>query len=226
MTTKKKFARMVSPKGPAIWPKLNAPDFKYKKEGEFAVRIEYDPESTDGKAFIAKMEALRDEEFAKFASENPKKKKAKMAPLFREETDDEGDETGKVSFNFKMKHKITRKSDGKEFTMFPTILNAKRDELKNPPNIGGGSVLKVAFEAVPYFNEKDKEFGLTLRLSAVQIITLVEFGGSRAANDFDDEDGDDIEDGAPKPKAKTAGDEFEEDEEDEEADAEDGDGDY
>ena len=31
---------IVTPKGPAIWPKLNAPDFKFKTEhGEYSVKI-------------------------------------------------------------------------------------------------------------------------------------------------------------------------------------------
>lgn len=210
---KNKAVRLVSPKGEAIWPRLNTPDTKYKPEGEFSAKLAMEFAAEETQAFIAKLEKLRDEEFAKFVSENPKKKKAKIAPVYTEETDDDGDETGRVTFNFKMKHKITAKATGRVYVKVPVILNAKRETLKNPPNVGGGSVLKVSFEAVPYFVESDKTFGLTYRMVAVQIINLVEFGGSaRAANDFDDEDGDDIQDGEAAPQK-----------DDDEDDAEDGD---
>ncbi len=221
MSSKPKNIRYVSPKGRAIWPRLNAPDTKYKPEGEFSARLGMQQDDPETQAFLKKLEGIRDDAWAKFVSENPKKKKATMAPFYREETDDEGDETGEISFNFKMKHKIKVKATGKEFTLVPTILNAKKVILKNPPNIGSGSVLKVSFEIAPYFNEKDKEFGLSLRLIAVQIITLVEFGGAgRAANDFDEEDGDEVNDGE-------AGDDSDDDDDDsddsDDSDSDDGD---
>lgn len=224
MSNKKTYPKLVSPKGTAIWPRLNEPDTKYKPEGEFTCRLEFDADSPEAKAFVAKLEKLRDEAFDEFVKENPKKKKATVAEVCREETDDNGDETGKITFNFKMKHKITRKSDNKVFTKWPAIVNAKRELLKNPPKIGGGSQLKVSFEAVPYFMESAKEFGLTLRMVAVQVINLVEFGsGSRAANDFDDEDGDDIQDGVASEEQDDDADDGDGDASD---DGDDGDGDY
>ncbi|NIJ81161.1 ssDNA-binding protein [Xanthomonas cannabis] len=223
MTQKKANKRYVSPPGTAIWPRLNAPDTKYNADGEFSAKLAMDESDADTQAFIKKLTAIRDEAFEQFKSENPKHKKAALADFFASETDDEGDETGRVTFNFKMKHKIKAKKTGKVYTMVPTIVNAKKEVLKNPPNIGGGSILKVSFEAVPYFAAADKKFGISLRMVGVQIIKLVEFGGaSRAADDFDEEDGDDIADGADRP-----GDEDDSDDSDDDSDGDDGDdGDY
>jgi hypothetical protein len=191
MTQKQKRERFVTPEGIAIWPRLNAPDTKFDADGVFSVKLKWAGDDDAANAQIAKLSAIRDEAFKQYLSENPKfKKVAKVVEFAHPELDDEGEETGFTVMNFKMKAKITAKKTGKVYHMKPTIVNAKKVVLKNPPNIGGGSRLKVSFEVAPYFNAKDKEFGLSLRLVAVQIIELVEFGGGAgAANDFEEEDG-------------------------------------
>lgn len=185
----------MSPAGIAIWPRLNAPDTKFNAEGEFSAKLAMDGSAPETKAFIAMLSAVRDAEFERFKSENPKHKKATVADFWREEVDDDGEETGRVTFNFKMRHKVTAKATGKVYTLKPIILNARKEILNRPPNIGGGSTLKVSFETFPYFNAKDKEFGMSLRMIAVQIIKLVEFGGAASAlAGFEEEDGDDVGD--------------------------------
>jgi hypothetical protein len=198
MTQKQKRERFVTPEGIAIWPRLNAPDTKFDADGVFSVKLKWAGDDDAANALIAKLTDLRDEAFRQYLSENPKVKKvAKTVDFFSAELDDDGEETGFTVMNFKMKAKITAKKTGKVYHMKPTIVNAKKVVLKNPPNVGGGSRLKVSFEVAPYFNAKDKEFGLSLRLVAVQIIELVEFGGGgAAANDFEEEDGWDGADGA------------------------------
>lgn len=219
----KKNDRLVSPRGVAVWPRLNEPDFKFKEEGEFSCRTKFDPANADYQAFKAKLEAIRDEAFAKFCSENPKKKKtAKVVPVYRDELDDEGDETGMEIINFKMKHKVTSKKNGKTYKLKPTIMNAKRVLLDPAPQVGGGSTVRVSFEVFPYFNEKDKEFGLSFRLIAVQIIELVEFGSrNNDRNDFDDEEGYEGE-----GSGSSDDDDDSDDDSDDGDEAEDGDGDY
>ncbi len=221
MTQKQKNERFVTPRAPAIWPRLNAPDTKFDSDGVYSAKLAFDGDDDAANALIGKLKAKRDAAFKEFISENPKHKKvAKVVDFFHAEIDDEGEETGRITMNFKMKAKVTAKKTGKVYTMKPTILNAKKVVLKNPPNIGSGSTLKVSFEAIPYFNAKDKEFGLTLRLVAVQVIELVEFGGTAAAaNDFDDEDGYDGE-GVERDDSDDGDDADDEDEED----GEDGDG--
>jgi hypothetical protein len=54
--------------------------------------------------------------------------------------------------------------------------------------IGNGSRVKVAFEPFPYIMQSTKKVGVSLRLKAVQVIDLVEYGNS-AASVFDEEDG-------------------------------------
>lgn len=222
MTQKKqKRERFVAPRGVAVWPRLNTPDTKYKPEGEFSVKLAYDANDPEAKALAQKLEQLRDAAFEKFVSENPKKKKtAKVAPVFREELDDEGDETGRILFVFKMRHKVKAQATGKTYTLTPTIMNAKRVILERPPQIGGGSEMKISFEVSPAFVESSKEFHLSLRLVAVQLLKLVSFNGAaRSRDDFDDEDGEEIDDEAASTNS-------DEDEDSDASEDEDGDGDY
>lgn len=220
--TQKKPARKryVSPKGTAIWPRLNQPDTKFDADGVYSAKLAFDGDDDAANKLIADLTAVREAAFKQYISENPKfKKVAKQVDFFSAELDDEGEETGRTLMNFKMKAKVTAKKTGKVYVMKPVIVNAKKVILKNPPNIGGGSQLKVSFEVMPYFNAKDKEFGLSLRLVGVQIIDLVEFGGgSAAANDFDDEEGYDA-DGAEDSSDDS-------DDESDSGDAEDSSGDY
>ncbi|KWS03729.1 T7-like phage ssDNA-binding protein [Lysobacter capsici AZ78] len=220
--TQKKPARKryVSPKGTAIWPRLNQPDTKFDADGVYSAKLAFDGFDEAANKLIAELTAVREAEFRKYLSENPKfKKVAKLVDFFSAELDDEGEETGRTLMNFKMKAKVTAKKTGKVYVMKPVIVNAKKAILKNPPNIGGGSQLKVSFEVMPYFNAKDKEFGLSLRLVGVQIIDLVEFGGgAAAANDFDDEEGYDA-DGAEDSSEDS-------EDESESGDAEESSGDY
>lgn len=67
-----------------------------------------------------------------------------MAPVFTEETDENGDDTGRVLVKFKMKASGVGKRTGKKFTMRPDIFDARGKKIDNPPQIGGGSELKVS----------------------------------------------------------------------------------
>ncbi|WP_439426641.1 hypothetical protein [Stenotrophomonas sp. T8] len=198
MATKKR-ERFVSPKGTAVWPRLNEPDTKFKPEGEYTVSLAFDPNDKDFKALAKKLETRRDELFQEFLSENPKKKKgSEVAPVFTEETDENGDDTGRVLVKFKMKASGVSKRTGKKFTMRPDIFDARGKKIDNPPQIGGGSELKVSYEIGGSFVESAKKFYLTCYMVAVQVIELVEFG-QRNAKDygFGEEDGYEAADNAP-----------------------------
>ncbi len=221
-----KRVRIVSPKGIAVWPRLNEPDTKFKQEGEYTVALAYDGDDAACNKLIAGLEKLRDEEFAKWLSENPKKKKAaEVAPVYTDEVDEEGDETGRKLLKFKMRASGISKKTKKHFTMKPDIFDAQGRKMANPPQIGGGSELKVSFEVGGFFVESAKKFYLTLRMVAVQVIDLVEFG-SRKAGDygFGEEEGYTADETAQKPKS-----DFDDadDGEDEDGDSSEGDdGDY
>ena len=219
--TKKKRERFVSPKGIAVWPRLNDPDTKFKPEGEYSVDLAFAEGDVEGQKLVRFLEKRRDELHAEWASENPKKaKRCEIADVFKEELDEEGNETGRILIKFKMKASGTSKRTGKPFTMRPDLFDAKGKKLTVLPQVGGGSELKVSYEIGASFVESAKKFYLTCYMVAVQIVELVEFGQRNAKEyGFGEEEGYEADD-TPFP----AGDS--DDDDDSSDDADDDDGDY
>ncbi|EQB10395.1 hypothetical protein [Novosphingobium lindaniclasticum] len=114
------------------------------------------------------------------------------------EIDDEGDETGTCMLKCKMKASGVYKTGpktGQRWERKPNIFNAKGKQLASPPKIGGGSDVKMSIELSPYYAANDGKVGVTFRMEAIQLITLVQFGQRDAAGyGFGAEDGDDIGD--------------------------------
>lgn len=200
-----------TPKGVAIYPKLNEPDTKYSpagSKGTYSTKLAFQAGDPELDAFIAAAVAVRDKAYDERAAELVKDGKAGLvkllqkAPVGVEEMDPAtGETTGRIILNVKMNAGGIIKNGpraGQPWDQKPDYFTAAGAKLVNPPKIGGGSLLKANVELDPYFVEKDKTIGVTLRLKAIQIITLV-VGGSRSFADhgFGAEDGDDIEDQAP-----------------------------
>ena len=53
--------------------------------------------------------------------------------------------------------------------------------------VGNGSTVKIAVEPFPYVMQSTKQVGVSLRLKAMQVIDLVEYGAPSSI--FDEEDG-------------------------------------
>lgn len=128
-------------------------------------------------------------------------KKLKLVTLVEPlapEVDENGDETGTCMLKCKMKASGVYKSGpktGQRWERKPNIFNAKGKQLTNPPKIGGGSEVKMSIELAPYYAANDGKVGVTFRMEAIQLITLVAFGQRDASGyGFGAEDGDDIDD--------------------------------
>ena len=174
--------RYTTPTGIAQYPWLNKPDTKFNPDGEFKVNLEVDSESAQA------LVTFLDEQFAQAVAqakkENPGKKIKEGSPGY-----EVNEETGKVTFKFKTKAKVTTKS-GDTFDQKVALFDAKGKPLSPAPNIGGGSKIKVAFEVMPYYTSMVGA-GLSLRVKAAQIIELVEFtgGGNAESYGFGEEEG-------------------------------------
>jgi len=68
------------------------------------------------------------------------------------------------------------------------VVDAKKTPLDGSTLIGNGSVVKIAVEPFAYMMPATKTVGVTLRLKAVQVIDIVEYGNN-AASIFEEEDG-------------------------------------
>jgi hypothetical protein len=203
MSKRPKLPRYITPKGTAQYPYLTKPDTKFNPDGDYKINLEL--ESSEASEIMS----FLDEQFAEAVEAakkaNPGKKiKQGDVPYSVDEN------TGKVTVRFKLKAKVTPKN-GEPFEQRPALFDAKGNPLDADAKIGGGSKVKVAYEAIPYFTAIAGA-GVSLRLRAVQVIELVEFSsGGAGAFGFGEEDG---YEAAPTANNNEFKDETNEDEED------------
>ena len=174
---RKPLEKFRTPTGVAVYPRLNAPDTKYKPEGEYSAKIRLSEE--DAAPLMTRIDevvaAKFDEEKQRLLDDKKMAaaKTLKMADKpYKAVFDAEGEETGEVDFNIKMKAQYTAK-DGSVVKMFPKLFDASTppQALASGVQIWGGSQIKVAGEFNPFATAIG--VGISLRLSAVQVIHLV-----------------------------------------------------
>ncbi|BCS53327.1 DUF2815 domain-containing protein [Geobacter sp. SVR] len=194
---KPKVPRFTTPKGTASFCWLKKPDTKFKPDGEYSVCLSIP--AAEAAPLIAILEPIFEEAYAAQCEGFNKKmddakgpQKAKMkakgeikrGDFYTPEYDDNGDETGNLIFRFKMAAQYKKKDSEEVVKMSPQVFDAKGTKLKSIPNIGGGSQIKVNFSPTGYYTDASHQAGITLRLNAVQIIELVEFGGGGNAGSY------------------------------------------
>ncbi len=202
MATKKKTGvQKTTPRGPFVYPKLNAPDYKYDPAGKYTAKQRLLASDPAVQEFKALGEKLRDDFLASEVERLKADKKAALAmelkagEFLKVERDQEtGEETGYLLLNASMKASGTRE-DGSTWTQKPSIYDAKGNELKNPPFINGGTEGKLSVVLDPFLNNTTKEIQVSVRLLGAQILKLVS-GGTRTFDGlgFQAEEGDEIED--------------------------------
>ena len=197
--------QFVTPKGVAVWPSLNNPDTKFVAEGEYHTKLRVSAD--EAASFIQQLEGIREAYLADAVRRDPKVKQYKMADLYEEEVDDQGDLTGNYLFKFKQKAIIQTRS-GSTLNMKVALFDSQRKP--TTVQIGGGSVLRIAGSAIGYAMPSTKMVGLSLRPSAVQIIQLSS-GGNASADAFAIEEGFVADD---EPVMEVAGTSFNDDDSD------------
>jgi len=129
------------------------------------------------------------EDALKLAEQNHKGKGIKNAPKPFTEEDNY------VFFKFKMKATGVNQKTKEKFSQRPQLFDAKKNPIPLSTIIWGGSKMRVAFNLVPYYTPM-LGAGITARLKAVQVISLVE---GKDSNLFSKEDGYET---TPEPKAE------------------------
>jgi hypothetical protein len=186
----------TTPKGRLVYPRVSGkPDTKFKAEGQWktGLSLPLAPAKPLMKEIDAAIKTAFEE--AKKTAKNPKAVKLCADKPYKVETDEEGNETGNVIFNFKMTASGISKKTGKPFTMAPKLFDAEAQVLPQDTRIGGGTLARISYEISP-FAQAAIGVGVSLRLSAVQVIELVEWGGDGTSYGFqneaeDDEDSED-----------------------------------
>ena len=183
MDRNKPLASLTSPKGTAVYPNLNKPSIKFDNDGVYEIKLRIKKE--DCGAFIKEIEGLYEANYKAKCEEKGSKRKRADLP-FKDVLDKDTDKpTGEVEFKFKMKASGTRQ-DGNRWEQRPKIFDGAGNPMPKPghklPNIGSGTTCKVAFEVRGW--DAPIGVGISLKLKAVQIIDLIEFGGSADASSF------------------------------------------
>lgn len=174
--------KIISPRGIAVYPWLNTPDTKFSPDGDYKVTLKVEAEAAA--PLIAKLDEVLTNYKAQQVKTNPKVGQYSITPPYEMELDDQGNATGDYLFKFKQKAKIQTK-DGRVIDMKVALVDASRTPTS--VNVGGGSEIKIAATVFPYAMSSNKNIGVSLRPSAVQILSLA--SGSNVVSLFDDEEG-------------------------------------
>jgi len=175
---KNTYPTITSPRGVFVYPHLTEPDTKFvKPDGEYHMKLALEAGLDTTKKFVNELTRLLEEYIAGDTHEltKAKLKKAGTSDFFEEECDDEGEDTGRLLFKFKLKAKIVTKT--KSWDQAPRLFDSKAQPIVGDINIWTGSEGKVNVEIFPYYMESTKQFGLSLRCKGVQILKLVEGSG-------------------------------------------------
>jgi hypothetical protein len=186
--------------GVAVWPKLNVPDDKFKKEGEFTCKLRYDAD--EGALIQAELDEMLSwglGEFKKLHATNLRivnRLKTRSLGMegypLKEELDDEGNPTGMLTLGGnRVASGVSKRGKAWNATI-PFV-----DRYENPiaeddkPDIWGGSILRLALQPYVWLKPGEVNLGLRMEIRGVQIIKLVQGGQTKlafgqAASDDDD----------------------------------------
>ena len=166
----------VSVVGESVYPHLNRPDVRFNDYGEYKVTLKV------GKQDAQSMVKLIDQAIEDCLAEAEKEAKGKKIKPAPKPYKIEGDN---VFFKYKMRASGTNKKTNEKFSQRPALFDAKKNPIPASQSIWGGSLMKVAYQLIPY-NSPAIGAGVSARLKAAQIIKLVE---GKDQNVFKEEDG-------------------------------------
>lgn len=177
---KREFTQGVTPKGSLLFPHIYEPETYEGKDVGFTVNIKFDQKETDALIVVIDKEL----EKAKHSIKLKPGQKWSAEPFLGYREDKDGD----IVFKFKANSHYTTKSGETHKVTIP-VFDAHGKPIKDPLSIGNGTIAKVAYTLVPYWISKVVN-GIKLRLDAVQIIDLKEYGEKDAKGyGFGEEEG-------------------------------------
>ena len=179
------YEKMVSPTGIAVWPHLNSPDTKFDQGGAGEYKVSVKLTEAAAQPVIDRLQKILDQYQAEEIAQNIKVKQFTPRLPIEEEVDDQGNLTGNWLLKVKQKAQIVTANGIVDMKV--ALFDAKRRPTQ--AEIGGGSTLKVSTTIVPYTMPSSKSVGISLRLNAVQIISLVAGGRDGDSSMFSEEEG-------------------------------------
>ena len=183
---------VVSPIGAAEWCKYVTPDRKYNTKGELSTSLVLDPNDKAVKAFIKKLEDLRQLAYDEYTEElGAKGKQWTQTNFYQPHYDADGNETGNIVVKMKLKDVDDKEAQGKQYKI--TVKDSSLKDISNSGIlVGNGSEIRLKGFAYPYPNPSLKQIGITMLWQQMQIVKLVAYGDG--GDDFDAVDGFESED--------------------------------
>lgn len=169
---KRVYYRWTTPVGVAVWPKLYSPNTQFDPDGFYECGVKFsDPKVVE--EVKKRIRQFHKEAYELKCREEGKSKLRAAKPPYKEEDDG--------SIVVKTKLRASGIKDGKPWTARPAVFDSRGNLIKTEdmPKIGGGSVVKVAVDVVPYLGANG--VGISMRLKGVQLITLVEYGAGEVS---------------------------------------------
>lgn len=208
MADKKKNPKLNLPKGRLQYPRLiGKPDTKFNADGEWKT-------AWVGDLNDPKVQKIRDQldTFHAAAIEAEKKNQTEKAEKGKKVNVKAGDppytvdeEANTITVRAKLKVKGESKKTGETWTNAVAVFGPDGKPLPATARIGGGSVAQVQVEVQNYYVAASKTAGASLKLRAVLISELHEYGGDAASFGFDMAENDtDSEDAVETSEAVTA----------------------
>src|SRR5438105_2279348 len=120
MKKRNEYPQIITPRSVVAWANLNEPDYEYKKEGEFHVRVRPDTSDPKYDELVEIATKTRDEFYDETVEKLTREKKGALlkklnkVEVVKPEIDREsGDETGNMLIRAGMKHNIEIKNGPK-----------------------------------------------------------------------------------------------------------------
>ena len=164
---------LTTPKGKAVYPRLNEPDTKFNVDGVYSAKILVNP--SDYIAFKGQLDNWFAGEYKRLCEENGNKK-LRMSSSCPLTITPEGD------YQIYAKQVAKKQTKKGELTFTIALFDSKGAKITDGPSVGSGSVLKLAVEPAAWYSPTVGA-GYTLRLKAAQVIELCEFGGGSGGGD-------------------------------------------
>lgn len=172
--------------GSALWAKVMEPDTKFVPEGQYTIKVVMPV--TEAAELCEQLDSYATQKLAEVVKEQPKLKAVlSTTPAYTTEYDDDGNDTGNVTFNCKLKA-VQVLRDGTKRVQKPFVCDSKVKPINPDTLIGNGSKVIVKVQPNPYMMPATKTVGVSLKMLGVQVIDLVEYG-MPTTNLFDEEDG-------------------------------------
>ena len=172
--------------GTALWAKVMEPDTKFVPEGQYTIKVVMPV--TEAAELCEQLDSYATQKLAEVVKEQPKLKAVlSTTPAYTTEYDEDGNDTGNVMFNCKLKA-VQVLRDGTKRVQKPFVCDSKVKPINPDTLIGNGSKVIVKVQPNPYMMPATKTVGVSLKMLGVQVIDLVEYG-MPTTNLFDEEDG-------------------------------------